>query len=130
MNLICFDRNGSVYVDMEFKYDSFLIFIIDVMDVVWNVMKMGLIYLFLVDDYFMFRGGIENILFFFLFCKRLVIVCNMKVVIFIILFIELKDGMCFVFERNFSVICLEECYVDFNCMGVKKCCFNGCGYMC
>lgn len=68
--------------------------------------------------------------FFFLFCKRLAIVCNMKVVIFIILFTELKDGMCPVPERNSSAICLEECHVDSNCTGAKKCCFNGCGHTC
>lgn len=130
LNPICFDRNGSVYADMEFKYDSFLISITDAMDAVRNATKTGLIHLLPVDDYFMFRGGTENISFLFLFCKRLAIVGNMKVVIFIILFTELKDGMCPVPERNSSAICLEECHVDSNCTGAKKCCFNGCGHTC
>uniref|UniRef100_K1Q7S9 Anosmin-1 n=1 Tax=Magallana gigas TaxID=29159 RepID=K1Q7S9_MAGGI len=92
-------RNGSVYADMEFKYDSFLISITDAMDAVRNATKTGLIHLLPVDDYFMFRG-------------------------------ELKDGMCPVPERNSSAICLEECHVDSNCTGAKKCCFNGCGHTC
>lgn len=54
-----------MYADMEFKYDSFLISITDAMDAVRNATKTGLIHLLPVDDYFMFRGGTENISFLF-----------------------------------------------------------------
>lgn len=130
LNPICFDRNGSVYADMEFKYDSFLISITDAMDAVRNATKTGLIHLLPVDDYFMFRGGTENISFLFTFCMRLAVVCNMKVVIVLFLFTELKDGMCPVPARNSSAICSEECQMDSDCTLTQKCCFNGCGHTC
>ncbi|XP_052706562.1 uncharacterized protein LOC128182012 isoform X2 [Crassostrea angulata] len=53
-------RSGSVYADMEFKYDSFLISITDAMDAVQNATKTGLIHLLPVDDYFMFRGELKG----------------------------------------------------------------------
>ncbi|XP_065925757.1 uncharacterized protein [Magallana gigas] len=53
-------RNGSVYADMEFKYDSLLISITDAIDAVRNATKTGLVHLLPVDDYFMFRGELKD----------------------------------------------------------------------
>lgn len=130
LDAICLDRSGSVYADMEFKYDSSLISITDAIDAVRNATRTGRVYLLPVDDYFMFRGGTEYIPFPFTFYMRFAVVCNMKGVIIMYLFTELKDGMCPVPDKNSSAICTEECQMDSNCTGTQKCCFNGCGHTC
>lgn len=46
-----------------------------------------------------------------------------------ILLIEMKFGDCLVVLVS-SGVCLESCMGDGICLGVEKCCFMGCGWVC
>nr|XP_022286474.1 uncharacterized protein LOC111099477 [Crassostrea virginica] len=49
-------RRGSVYADLDFRYDSSLISLTDAIEAARNATRSGNIYKLPVDDYFVFRG--------------------------------------------------------------------------